>query len=107
MASITLLNTVYKIGTGCIANRIKSFLNKLIHTDQSVFFKREIHIGENIRSFTYTEVNDIPGILHLIDFEKAYDSLSCLKCTSLNVDPENKYPQKPVPGILYLSSSRF
>ena len=76
---ITLLNTVYKIGTGCIANRIKSFLPKLIHTDQSGFIK-DRYIGENLRLIYdllhYTEANNIPGILLLIDFEKAFDSLS-------------------------------
>ena len=76
---ITLLNTVYKIGTGCIANRIKSFLPKLIHTDQSGFIK-DRYIGENLRLIYdllhYTEANNIPAILLLTDFEKAFDSLS-------------------------------
>lgn len=31
---ITLLNTVYKIGSGCIARRIKNTLNKIISSDQ-------------------------------------------------------------------------
>lgn len=34
---ITLLNTVYKIGSGCIARRIKNTLNKIISSDQSGF----------------------------------------------------------------------
>ncbi|MEW8544166.1 MAG: endonuclease/exonuclease/phosphatase family protein, partial [Candidatus Thiodiazotropha sp.] len=34
---ITLLNVVFKIASGCIANRIKPVLNKLIHTDQTGF----------------------------------------------------------------------
>ena len=76
---ITLLNTVYRIGTGCIANRIKSFLPKLIHTDQSGFIK-DRYIAENLRLIYdllhYTEANNIPEILLLIDFEKAFDSLS-------------------------------
>ena len=76
---ITLLNTVYKIGTGCIVNRIKSFLPKLIHTDQSGFIK-DRYIGEILRLIYdllhYTEANNIPGILLLIDSEKAFDSLS-------------------------------
>ena len=42
---ITLLNTIYKIGSGCIANRIKIFLDKLIHTDQTGFIKGRF-IGE-------------------------------------------------------------
>ena len=38
------------------------------------------YIGENIRLIydilSFTEENDIPGILLLIDFEKAFDSVS-------------------------------
>ena len=75
---ITLLNTVYKIGTGCFANRVKLLLPKLIHTEQSRFIK-DRYIGENLRYIydllPYTEENDIPGILLLIDFEKAIDCL--------------------------------
>ena len=76
---ITLLNTVYKIGTGCIANRIKTLLPQIIHTDQTGFLKGR-YIGENTRLIYdimhYTEENNIPGMLLLIDFEKAFDSLS-------------------------------
>ena len=76
---ITLLNTVYKIGTGCIANRIKSLLPKLIHFDQTGFLKGRF-IGENTRLvydiMQYTEEKQIAGMILLIDFEKAFDSLS-------------------------------
>ena len=76
---ITLLNTVYKIGSGVIANRIKPLLPLLIKSDQIGFIKGR-YIGENIRLIYdilhYTEENNIPGILLLIDFEKAFDSLS-------------------------------
>ena len=34
---ISLFNCVYKIGSGAIANRIKSTQNKLIHKDQTGF----------------------------------------------------------------------
>ena len=76
---LTLLNCTYKIASGCIANIIKSVLDKLIDKDQTGFII-ERYIGENIRLIydimTYTEQHDIPGILLLIDFEKAFDSLS-------------------------------
>ena len=76
---ITLLNTVYKIGSGVIANRIKPLLPLLIKSDQTGFIKGR-YIGESIRLIYdilhYTEENNIPGILLLIDFEKAFDSLS-------------------------------
>ena len=76
---ISLLNCVYKIASGVIANRIKGTLHKLIHTDQTGFIAGR-YIGENIRLIydimQYTEENSIPGLLLSADFEKAFDSVS-------------------------------
>ena len=76
---ISLLNTVYKIGSGVIANRIKKVLPTLINNDQTGFIASR-YIGENIRLLfdimEYAEENDIPGLFLLIDFEKAFDSIS-------------------------------
>ena len=76
---ITLLNTVYKIASGSITNRVKKVMNKLISTDQTGFMEGR-YIGENTRLLhdimQYTEEQHIPGLLLLIDFEKAFDSLS-------------------------------
>ena len=76
---ISLLNTVYKIGSGVIANRIKKVLATLINNDQTGFIAGR-YIGENIRLLfdimEYAEENDIPGLFLLIDFEKAFDSIS-------------------------------
>lgn len=44
---ISLLNVVYKVASGCIANRIKSLLDKLINKDQTGLIKGRF-IGENI-----------------------------------------------------------
>ena len=63
----------------CYANRLKHCLHDLIHTDQSGFMKGR-NIGNNIRlildMIEYTEFNDIPGSILLIDIEKAFDSVS-------------------------------
>lgn len=76
---ISLLNVVYKLASGCIAERLKKVLDKLISSDQTGFLKGRF-IGENIRLvydlMNYTEQNQIPGLLMLIDFEKAFDSIS-------------------------------
>lgn len=76
---ISLLNVVYKLASGCIAERIKLYLDKLIHNDQTGFIKGRF-IGENIRLIYdimhYTESRQIPGLLMLIDFEKAFDTVS-------------------------------
>ena len=76
---LTLLDVVYKIASGAIANRLKTVLDILIDKDQTGFIKGRF-IGENTRLIydimNFTEHNDIPGLLVLIDFEKAFDSLT-------------------------------
>ena len=76
---ISLLNVSYKLASACIANRLKSVLPDLISQDQSGFMPGRF-IGENIRQIydimNYTEINNIPGLLLLVDFEKAFDSVS-------------------------------
>ena len=76
---LTLLDTVYKIASGAIANRIKSVLDDLIGRDQTGFIKGR-SLVENIRviydMMKFTDEHQIPGLLLFIDFEKAFDSLS-------------------------------
>ena len=76
---ITLLNTSYKIASSVLANRIKPIMSKLIHEDQTGFITGR-YKGDNTRLIydilNYTDEKDIPGLLLLIDFEKAFDSVS-------------------------------
>lgn len=76
---ITLLNISYKILSAVLANRIKTVLPYIIHEDQKGFIKGRF-IGENTRLLydiiQYTKQNNIPGLLLLVDFEKAFDSIS-------------------------------
>lgn len=76
---IFLLNVIYKIGSGCIAQRNKHILPKIISADQTGFIPGR-YIGENTRlvydMMSFTELQDIPGLLAMIDFEKAFDSVS-------------------------------
>lgn len=76
---ITLLNVFYKLISGCISRRIKTTLDSLISDTQTGFMKGR-YIGENTRFIydlmSHTEVNNLPGLLVLIDFEKAFDSVS-------------------------------
>ena len=76
---ISLLNVTYKLASSCIANRLKSKLNILINEDQTGFVSG-LFMGENIRCLydvlQFTETNNIPGLLMLIDFQKAFDSIS-------------------------------
>ena len=45
---ITLLNVTFKIGSGCIAQRMKLILDTIISIDQTGFIPGR-YIGENIR----------------------------------------------------------
>jgi hypothetical protein len=76
---ISLLNVTYKIASACIANRLKRVLDKIIGPTQNGFIKGRF-IGDNIRLLydimKYTEIENIPGMLVMIDFEKAFDSIS-------------------------------
>lgn len=59
--------------------RIKQVLDIIISNTQSGFIKGR-YIGENTRCvydlMSYTEIHEIPWLLVLIDFEKAFDSMS-------------------------------
>ena len=75
---ITLLNVDLKIGSAAVANRIKEHLNKLISENQKGYVK-DRYIGECTRliyDILYeSKQENIPGLLLLIDFQKAFDSL--------------------------------
>ena len=75
---ISLLNVCYKIASGSIANRLKNILGSIIDEDQTGFLQDRF-IGENTRLIYdvifYAQKYNIPGLLLLIDFEKAFDSI--------------------------------
>ena len=62
-----------------MANRLKRFLSGLIDPDQSGFLKGR-NIGSNVRLIMdvieYTECNETPGAILLLDIEKAFDSVN-------------------------------
>ena len=73
---ITLLNITYKIASGCIAQRLRSVLGSIISEEQTGFLSDRF-LGENIRTvydiMNFTEHHNIPGMIFLIDFEKAFN----------------------------------
>ena len=76
---ISLLSVPYKIASLAIANRLKTVLDTLISRSQSGFISGRF-IGDSTRLIYdimhYLESNNIQGLLMLIDFEKAFDSVS-------------------------------
>ena len=76
---LTLLNTQYKIISGCLAERMKKVLPNIIHSDQKGYLPGR-YIGEVTRNMFdtihYAKDNNIPGLVLLCDFEKAFDSVS-------------------------------
>ena len=75
---ISLLNQDYKLVAKSIAFRLKKTLSKIINEDQTGFMENR-YIGENINKIInlmdFVDENDIPAILILVDFEKAFDRL--------------------------------
>ena len=75
---ISLLNVTYKIFSSAIANRIKNNLNYIISDTQTGFLNNRF-IGESTRIIydimEACESKHIPGLLMMIDFEKAFDSV--------------------------------
>ena len=76
---ISLLNTDYKIFAKVLANRIQKGISSLVNDDQVGYIKGR-YIGDNIRTMldileiTKNEID--PGLMILIDFEKAFDTIS-------------------------------
>ena len=75
---ISLLNTDYKILAKCLALRLHKVLPSIINSDQTGFIKGR-YIGENIRTIAdiiqFTSLRNMPGIILLLDFEKAFDTI--------------------------------
>ena len=75
----SLLTVPYKLISLAIAERVKKVLSKLIARSQTGFI-RDRFIGEYTRLIydimVYTDIENIDGLLMLIDFEKAFDSIS-------------------------------
>ena len=76
---ISLLSVIYKLASSAIAERLKKSLNPIISNCQTGFIKGRL-ISDSTR-LVYdllhaTETKNIAGLLMLIDFEKAFDSLS-------------------------------
>ena len=69
----------YKLASACIANRLKSVLPYIIKEEQTGVLAGR-YIGENIRLLYglmfYTEKQNVSGLLLLIDFETAFDSVA-------------------------------
>ena len=76
---ISLLNTTYKIISLCITNRLRPILDRIISHNQKGFLQ-----GRTISDCTRVmydiiwdcEHNLVDGLILLVDFQKAFDSLS-------------------------------
>ena len=72
---LALLDVVYKIASGAVANRFKQILDVIINKDQTGFLKGR-YIGENTRLIydlmNHTEQNNIPGAGFTNDLSKDF-----------------------------------
>ena len=69
---LCLLNSMYKLISGTLAERIKPNLNTIIHPDQKGFVAGR-YIGEVVRTtfdtIEFAKENNVSGLLLLIDYE--------------------------------------
>ena len=72
------MNGSYKFLSSIIAERLKRVLELIINSDQTGFIANRF-IGENTRlifdTITYTDNENIPGSLVIVDYAKAFDTL--------------------------------
>jgi len=75
---ITLLNVDYKILSGVLSQRLRKVLQEIVSEEQKGFLAGR-YIGENTRlvydMMHYLQEKDKKGLIMLVDFEKAFDSL--------------------------------
>ena len=76
---LSMLPVIYKLISSALSNRLKPLLPSLIPPTQTGFIDGRF-MGDSTRLIydllKITEDKQIPGLLMLIDFEKAFDSLS-------------------------------
>ena len=76
---ISLLNTAYKLTSTCITNRLRLLLKTLISTEQKGFLEgRSINDSTRLMCDIIDGCNNngVDGLILLVDFEKAFDSIS-------------------------------
>ena len=75
---VSLLATDYKILAKALASRLHKAISDLVSSDQVGYIKGRF-IGENVRVIDdliiSSKTNNVPGLLVLIDFEKAFDTV--------------------------------
>ena len=76
---VSLLSVVYIIASSALGIKLQKVLHKLISSTQSGFMSNRF-IGKGTRLIYdimhYTQYNEIPGLLMIIDFQRAFDSVS-------------------------------
>ena len=76
---LTLLETLYKLLSSILVTRLKPVLDNLLGHEQKAYVPRRFIAectGNTYDICTYAKNNSLPGMLLLVDFEKAFDSVS-------------------------------
>ena len=76
---ISLTNVDYRIMAFVLAHRLQSVIDKIVSQDQTAYVKHR-YMGNNIRLvedvIEYFDSNRKRGLLFMVDFKKAFDSLN-------------------------------
>ena len=76
---LTLLETLYKLISATLANKLKSTLDKIKGKSQMAYIPGR-YISECTRNtydiFTHAKENNLPGMLLFVDFDKAFNCVN-------------------------------
>ena len=74
-----MLETLYKLFSSVLGMRLKPILDNLLESEQKAYIPW-IFISKCTRNtydiFQHAKINNLPGFILLVDFEKAFDSVS-------------------------------
>ncbi|XP_078158180.1 uncharacterized protein LOC144553861 [Carex rostrata] len=103
---ISVINTVVKIITKILANRLQNHLPMLIAPNQTAFVKGRSMMESFLvaREFlNYCKKHKLPAILYKVDFEKAFDTVDW--CFLMNLLIERGFPPKWITAVLEILQS--
>lgn len=103
---ISVINTVAKIITKVLANRLQIHLSTLIALNQTAFVKGRSMMDSFIaaREFLiHCKSRKLPAVLYKVDFEKAFDTVDW--CFLINLLIERGFPPRWIAALLTILQS--
>ena len=104
--AISVINTIAKLVTKIMANRLQPHLTKLITTNQTAFMRGRSLMESFLSArelLNYCDKKKLPAILYKVDFQKAFDTVDW--CFLINLLIERVFPPRWTLAILSILQS--